>query len=79
MSADTKNRKRFCLEHIEISVRFQIPLKNCEMGRQIKLQKGMQEVSNWRWIISVSKETYSKSLKTKTTRYGHMNEGIAQT
>lgn len=79
MSADTKNRKRFCLEHIEISVRFQIPLKNCEMGRQIKLQKGMQEVSNWRWIISVSKETYSKSLKTKTTRYGHINEGIAQT
>ena len=65
MSADTKNRKRFGLEDIEISVRFQTPQKNCEMGRQIKLQKGMQEVSNWRWIISVSKETCSKSLKKR--------------
>lgn len=46
MSADTKNRKRFGLEDIEISARFETPQKNCEMGRQIKLQKGMQEVSN---------------------------------
>ena len=44
MSADTENRKRFCFKDFELFVRFQTLLKNCEKGRQIKLQKGMQEV-----------------------------------
>lgn len=46
MSADNENRKRFCFKDFELFVRFQTLLKNCEKGRQIKLQKGMQEVYN---------------------------------
>lgn len=46
MSADNENRKRFYFKDFELFVTFQTLLKNCEKGRQIKLQKGMQEVYN---------------------------------
>ena len=43
MSADTKNRKRFCLEHIEISVRFQIPLKTVKWGDRSNFKKACKK------------------------------------